>query len=155
MTKISSGYTAFMKKGFPVLWFGFLGVFIVAALTKSAPAQNPMFVVIPCVMAAVGYLVMRKLIWNLADEVFDCGDFLLVRNGGDEDHLALSNIINVNSSTYTNPPVITLRLATPGKFGPEVAFSPTRPFTLNPFKPNPVAEDLIVRVDKARSKRAR
>jgi len=154
MTKISSGYTAFMKKAFPALWFGFLGLFIIAILAKGAHAQSAMFIVIPCVMAVVGYLVMKKLIWNLVDEVYDCGDFLLIRNGSDEDHLPLSNIINVNSSMYTNPPVITLRLATPGKFGPDIAFSPLRPFSLNPFARNAVAEDLIVRVDKARSKRA-
>jgi hypothetical protein len=61
--------------------------------------------------------------------------------------------MNVNASTMTNPPRITLRLATPSKFGSEIAFSPARQFTLNPFAPSPVAEDLIVRVDKARTLR--
>jgi hypothetical protein len=62
--------------------------------------------------------------------------------------------MNVSASTNMNPPRITLRLVQPGKFGSELAFSPTMSFTLNPFAKSGVAEDLIVRVDKARSRRA-
>ena len=155
MTKISSGYTAFMKKGFPVFWFGFIALFVAIALSRSGVRADPMLLIAPCALAVFGYFIFKKLVFDLVDEVYDCGDYLLIRNGGEEDHLALSNVMNVNSSTYTNPPRITLRLVNPGKFGSEVAFSPVRKFTLNPFKPNPVAEDLIVRVDKARSRRAR
>jgi hypothetical protein len=61
--------------------------------------------------------------------------------------------MNVNASTYVNPPRITLRLVTPGRFGNEIAFSPIAGFRLNPFAKNKIAEDLIVRVDRARSKR--
>jgi hypothetical protein len=43
----------------------------------------------------------------------------------------------------------------PGKFGDEIAFSPIRRFTLNPFARNEVAEDLMARVDQARMRRAR
>jgi len=83
-----------------------------------------------------------------------CGDFLLVKNRGEEDRVTLSNVMNVSASTNMNPPQITLRLVKPGKFGTEIAFSPTAGFALNPFAKNQVAEDLIVRVDRARSKRA-
>jgi hypothetical protein len=96
---------------------------------------------------------MKKLVWDLADEVYDCGDFLLVRKRDEEDRVPLSNVMNVNASTYVNPPRITLRLVTPGRFGNEIAFSPIAGFRLNPFAKNKIAEDLIVRVDRARSKR--
>jgi hypothetical protein len=49
---------------------------------------------------------------------------------------------------------VTLRLAKPGRFGDEIAFVPLSGFNLNPFATNRVAEDLIVRVDAARAKRA-
>ena len=101
-----------------------------------------------------GYFLMKKLVWDLVDEVYDCGDFLLVKNRDEEERIALSNIMNVNASTYINPPRITLRLVNPSKFGSEVAFSPITGFKLNPFAKNAVAEDLIVRVYQARSKRA-
>src|SRR6185436_11382696 len=105
-----------------------------------------MFLVIPVVMSGIGLFVMRKLVWDLADEVFDGGDALLVRNRGEEELIPLANIMNVSVSTYINPPRIALRLVTPGKFGSEIAFSPVTGFRLNPFARNPVAEDLIVRV---------
>ncbi|MDB5922568.1 MAG: hypothetical protein JWN13_1504 [Betaproteobacteria bacterium] len=153
MTKISSGLTFFNKKVFPALWFGFLAFFLVTATLAGIVEKAPVSVVIPVFMAVIGFFVMKKLVWNLADEVYDCGDFLLVRNRGEEDRVPLSNVMNVNASTYVNPPRITLKLVTPGRFGNEVAFSPIAGFRLNPFAKNKIAEDLIVRVDRARSKR--
>jgi hypothetical protein len=97
---------------------------------------------------------MKKLVWDLMDEVHDCGDSLLIRNGSEEEIIPLSNIMNVSASTNTNPPRITLRLVRPGRFGTDVAFSPQSRMSFNPFAKNLVAEDLIVRVDQARLRRA-
>ena len=113
-----------------------------------------MFLVVPVAMALFGYVLMKKLIWDLADEVYDCGDFLLVRNRGDEERILLSNVMNVSATTLMNPPRITLRLVNPNKWGTEVSFSPATGFTLNPFARNQVNEDLIERVDRARRTRA-
>ena len=115
----------------------------------GAVAKDPTFLIIPIVMSGIGLFVMKKLVWDLADEVFDRGDALLVRNRGEEELVPLTNIMNVNVSTYINPPRIELRLVTPGKFGSEIAFSPVTGFRLNPFAKIPVAEDLIVRVYQA------
>src|SRR5438094_58091 len=57
--------------------------------------------------------------------------------------------MNVSVSAYTNPPRITLKLVTAGKLGYEVAFSPIRPFSMNPFAGIEIADHLIVRVDPA------
>lgn len=154
MTRISSKFTFFHKKGFPLLWFGFLAVFVTLALINEAFEKDPMFLVGPIVMAVFGFFVMKKLVWDLVDEVYDCGDFLLIKNRGEEDRIPLSNIMNVSASTMMNPPRITLRLVNPGKFGNEIAFSPLTSFTFNPFAKNQVAEGLIVRVDRARTNRA-
>jgi len=67
--------------------------------------------------------------------------------------LPFSNVMNVSMSTGLNPPRLSLRVVTPGQLGPEIVFSPARRFSLNPFARNPIAEDLMVRVDRARSKR--
>ena len=102
------------------------------------------------VTAVIGFFLMKKLIWSLVDEVHDGGDYRLVRKGGDEERVPLSNIMNVNASTNMNPPRVTLRLVKPGRFGSEVSFVLPRRFSFNPFAKHPVVEDLIVRVDKAR-----
>jgi hypothetical protein len=148
--KISSGLTMVNKKIFPAFWFGFLAIFFIVSLTSGAADRDAMFVLVPVLMAVIGYFAMKKFVWILVDEVYDCGDFLLVRNRGDEDRIPLANVMNVSASTFTNPPRITLRLASPSKWGTEVVFSPIRSSVLNPFAKNAVAEDLIARADRAR-----
>jgi hypothetical protein len=150
MKRISSKTTALFKKGFPIFWFGFLAVFTSLAVAKGAYARDAFVLVVPCVMAVVGFFLFRRLLWTLADEVLDGGDYLLIKYRGYEERVALSNIMNVSASTNINPPRITLRLAVRAAFGSEIAFLPRQPFTLNPFAKNAVAEDLMVRVYGAR-----
>jgi hypothetical protein len=150
MQVISSRQTFFMKKVFPALWFGFLAFFCVSAATAGA-WKEPVFFIGPVIMAAVGFVVMRLLVWDLADEVRDGGSFLVVCRGGDEERLLLSNVMNVGMSQFTNPKRLSLRLRKTGRFGDEVVFIPKSGFQLNPFARNKVAEDLIVRIDRARN----
>ncbi len=154
MNRISSKFTFFHKKLFPLLWFGFLAFFIIGALKNRVYEKAPPALLIPCFMIIFGFLLMKKLVWDLADEVYDCGEFLLIKKGDKEENVALTNIMNVSVSMNMNPQRITLRLAQPGQLGAEIAFSPATTFTINPFAKNQIAEDLIIRVDKARSKRA-
>ena len=156
MKKISSAQTFFMKKIFPVIWLAVIVSIIVPALMNGALAHaGPVVLIVPGVMVVVGVIVYRKLIWDLADEVYDCGDFLKVRKGSEEATIPLSTIMNVSATTQINPPRITLRLARPCRFGDEITFSPVKAFSFNPFAKNPIAEDLIVRVDAARRPRVR
>ncbi len=155
VTKISASFLWFNKKVFPVLWFGFLGfITLLVAVDGGGKGLLP-FIVFPIGLALFGYFLMKKLIWDLVDEVYDCGDALLVRYRGEEDRIPLSNIMNVNSAMNVRPPRVTLKLAAPSKFGDEIAFSPITQFTFNPFAKNKIVEDLIVRVDRARSGRVR
>ena len=151
MTRISSRFTFWNKRAFPLLWFGFVAGFIAITLFNGIAAKDPLFLVVPCVMGVVGYVVMKKLVWDLVDEVYDGGDYLLVRNRGRERRVPLSNIMNVSATTHMSPGRIVLRLREPGQFGPEIAFLPRYNFTLNPFAKHPVAEDLIARVDRTRA----
>ena len=153
MKKISSNWTWFLKRVFPVAWFGFLAVFLVSTLATEGAADDIILVAAPIVMAIIGFLVMKSAIWNLADEVYDCGDFLRVRKGAEEDAVPLSNIMNISASLSTNPPRVTLRLAKPSRFGDEIVFLPEVGLRLNLFARLPVVDDLIVRADRARSRR--
>ncbi|HEY7654025.1 MAG TPA: hypothetical protein VIG07_14480 [Methylomirabilota bacterium] len=150
MKKISTPYT-FSFKIFPFLFFGFLVVIFSLMLMAGALKETPMLVVVPCAMAAIGYFLMKMVLGNLVDEVYDCDDFLLVRKGGAEERIPLSDIINVNFAMNQRPARITLTLASPGKFGREISFSPPPEIHLNPFLRNEIAEELIARAHKARS----
>jgi hypothetical protein len=156
MVVISSRMTKFYKYVFPFIWFGVLAVVIAVGLISGAIHHAPMLLTVPCLMVVFGYFLFKRLLWVLADEVRDGGDYLVVKNHGEEITVCLSNIMNVGATTNMNPPQVTLRLVQPTKFGNEVIFSPVRGgFSLNPFRKNAIVEDLIVRVDKARSARAR
>ena len=151
MNRISSKATFLQKRIFPAFWFVFLLVFAGIGVFTGIAGKKPMFLIAPCFMAFLGFLLMRRLLWDLADEVTDYGSYLLVRRGSVEERIDLANIMNVSGTVLVNPQRVTLRLITPGKFGKEVTFSPVRPFTLNPFAKNPIVEQLIERAYRARS----
>ena len=150
MKKISTPYT-FSFKVFPFLYFGFIGVFIAMAWMSGAWEKQPGFLAIPCVMAVGGYFFMKAALTDLVDEVFDCGDFLLIKKGGKEERIPLSNIINVNFAMNQKPARISLTLAKPGRFGSPISFALPPKIYLHPVPHSDVAEDLIVRAHAARS----
>ena len=49
-------------------------------------------------MMGFGYFVMKKLVFDLVDEVWDDGEALLIKNRGQEEHVALRDIKNVSYS---------------------------------------------------------
>ncbi|HEY2346494.1 MAG TPA: hypothetical protein VGH80_11495 [Xanthomonadaceae bacterium] len=148
---VISTSTFFFKKAFPILWVGIIVVVSGSAVAAGALSKAPFFLIGPVFMLVVGYFVFRKFVWDLADEVKDGGDFLVVRRGDIEDRVQLSNVMNVSMTQFTNPPRLTLRLRTPGKFGDEIVFIPKLPaLRINRFARNEIAEDLIKRIDRAR-----
>ena len=154
MPLMSSKMTFFYKRVFPVIWFGFLAVFFLVALAKGSaadPISNLPSLIIPVVMAIIGYQIMKKMAFNLIDQVFDLGDALLVRNGDREERIALADIKNVNYSPYINPPQVTLSLRRPTVFGDTIAFC--APFRIMPLSSSPIIDRLVDRVDAARQKR--
>lgn len=147
-----SGATFFLKRVFPALWFGFLAFFMAIGLVTThadGKAWFP-FVLIPLAMSMFGFVLFRKLIWDLADEVSLQGDQLHVRKNGIEDRVRLADIMNVSATQLTNPVRISLRLRKQGKFGDEIVFMPRTRIRFDPFARNPIAERLILLVDRAR-----
>jgi len=150
MQRISTPYGASIKIG-PYVFFGVLAVVFVLLVKSGAYELSPSLLVAFGVMGVIG-VVMSLSRGDCVDEVFDCGDHLLVKRGGEEERVPLWNIINVNFAK--NPQnisaAITLRLATPGKFGSEITFRPP-PRIYFGFPPrSEIAEDLVVRADQAR-----
>ena len=150
--KISSRNTFLLKRVFPIMWIGILALFVAIAFlgARSRPSPPVVVFIVPLVVLAIGYFVMRRLVLDLADEVYDEGDALRVRCGRDEERIALTNIINVSYAGMTNPQRITLTLRTPCRFGREVTFSPPGIFFGPLFGTNPLVNELIERVDAAR-----
>lgn len=153
MRRISSRLTFYYKRILPLIWFGFLVLFVTIPLYRSALAGEPpplMLFVMPIVMFVVGYFIMKKLVFDLVDEVWDDGDSLLIKNRGEEQRVAFSDVKNVSYSPFINPPRVTLSLRRPTVFGDEITFNaPTR---FVPFSASPIIKDLIDRIDLVRRK---
>lgn len=155
MRRLSSKTTFFNKRVFPAMWFGFVGLFVTgvaaAAITKR---EFPplLFVIVPVLMVAFGYVILKQLVLDLVDEVWDAGDALIVRNNKQEDRILLSNIMNVSHLTFMNPSRVTLTLRQPCRFGREISFSP--PIGIFDmfayFRKHPLVTELIERIDAAR-----
>jgi len=131
-----------------ILCFGVPAVFLI-----NGPPMPVVLQVAMVVMAAALCFISLAKLRNLADEVKDGGDHLLVRKGSAEERIPLSNVIGVGPSLrsrMTNGPlVLTVRLRSPCRFGLEFEFIPREAsFPSNPLR-NPIAEDLIRRVDDA------
>jgi hypothetical protein len=149
--RISSRWTFFYKRVFPVFWFGIIGVIFLTGLkTGSDTESGIMFLVIPILMTVLGYLMMKQMIFDLVDEAWDAGDYLIFKNKDVEETVRLDNIMNVGGSVLVNPQRVTLTLRTPGRLGKEITFSP--PASINPFKKSPIVDELIQRVDAARNR---
>lgn len=150
MKLISSRQTWFLKKMFPVLYFGILAGAGFAVLADRHPkpgGRAVAWIVLPAV-ALLGVVLYRWLIVPLADEVWDAGSELIVKKGGSEARVPLAQIANVSYERFTNPPLVTLRLREPSALGDSIVFAP--PVRFFRFARNPLVEDLIVRVDAAR-----
>ena len=148
MKKIS-GSTFYFKKFFPSLWFGFLAFFLITSLTSGATNESMMFLIAPIFMAIFGFLFFKKLLWDLADEVYDEGESLLFRKNGKEQRVMLKDIINISYAQMSSPERVVLQVRSEGAIGKELAFNP--PLRFNPFSKNPLITNLIGRVDRARN----
>jgi hypothetical protein len=150
MKQLTSRVTYYQKKIFPIIWFGILGLIVCGAIVTGAVKSGPgiMFILVPASMAVIGYLVMKKLVFDLIDEVYDEGDTLLFREKGKEVRVSLADIKNVSYSWRMSPPRITLSIRYMTELGDELTFSP--PASFIPLRKNRDIEELIDRIDKVK-----
>jgi len=147
MKKIS-GSTFYFKKLFPSVWFGFLAVFIISAASSGAMNESFMFMVVPTFMAIFGFIFFKKVLWDLADEVYDQGESLLFRKGGKEQKIYLKDIINISHAQMQSPERVVVQFRSEGAIGKELVFN--LPMRFNLFSKSPIVSDLIDRVDRAK-----
>lgn len=119
------------------------------AESKGIHSNDIVMVLITAVfMAAVGYIIMKHLVFDLMDEAYDEGSSLLFKNNGKSVRIHLTDIKNVSYTMVINPPRVTLSLRHKTEFGDEITFSP--PASLIPFRKNKDIMELIDRIDRAR-----
>ena len=155
MKRIAARGTYALKRVATICWLG-LPALVVLLVVLSAPRIPPVGpVALLLVLAAFAYKLLQTHVWTLVDDVADCGDQLIVTNRGVKVAIPLADILNVSVTVMGNSSRITLRLARPTSLGSEISFLPRTSFPPNPFVPNPIGEDLIIRVDQAKAARRR
>lgn len=137
--------------------FGFLLVFavgpFVAPLIGGTVTGSPfVFVAFTLAMGIAFYFQTKKMIFDLADEVLDDGDWLVVRKGRLEDRIVLADIMNLNYSFFGNLSRVTLSLRKQSVFGTHVSFRARAPFwtAIWPFSQPPIVDELVERIDAKR-----
>lgn len=150
MGLISSRWTWWTKRITPLVVFA--GIPSILLLPKDEGFGGAKGYLMCAVLFAVGVFSWWWFVLDLADEVEDHGDWLVVRRGGVEDKVPLSNIMLVKDSGRGDSPRIVLRLVVPGRFGRVIAFMPLQDsrWALNPFAKTEVGENLTARVAQAR-----
>lgn len=160
MNRISSRMTYYYKNIMPLMFFGLIAVFIGVSFfmtnKNGEPASPPLaFFVFIVIVGGIIFMVLKKLVFDMADEVTDGGDFLTVRFGREEDQIVLKNIVNISYS-FSRPPRALVTLRQPCKFGKEIAFCPITPVGSDLFRfmrfRNAIIDDLVQRVDAKRPK---
>jgi len=150
MQRISSRNTFFLKRIAPIIAFVGLLLFLALPFIGGRPPLAWAFVSagILAFVGVVGWFILKKMIFNLADEVFDDGDTLLVRNQGREERIQLSEIAAVRCNKFFPPDKVTLILKESGGFGKEIAF--LQPAFV-PLVNAPVIQSLINRIEAKRA----
>jgi len=150
--KISSSATFYLKRVAPFLSLAGLLVFVGVMLAQGK-LEEMWWVLLGFVVltVATGFVIYRRILC-LADEVFDHGDYFVVRRGSVQEKVRLSDVVHVAFKRTQNARRVVLKLARPGPFGDEVVFVPPMSFRWNPFATDPLEEDLVRRVDAERRK---
>ncbi|QQP97855.1 hypothetical protein [Lysobacter enzymogenes] len=144
--------TVWHKRAFPAIWFGLLAVYFFFAV-RHRPLQLVPVALAPALML-FGFFVMRAYVWDLADEVLDDGDRLVVRKGALEQALFLRDVVEVRITRNSDPTRLTLVLAAPGVLGDKIVFAPAfAAASLVPFSRHPLAKELEDRIATLKNNR--
>jgi hypothetical protein len=161
MRRLSSSSTFFYKRVFPVFWYGILLLVFATSFWGMRHARAPVdmsqflpMLLVPVFMGAVGYFIFRMLIRDLVDEVWLDSDTLIVKNRGEQWRVALADVMNINATTMSNPRRVTVMSRVESRHGRDFSFIPASPRGfMSAFKPDPIATELIGRVDALRGMR--
>jgi hypothetical protein len=155
---ISYKGTSWIKRSF---WLGAIAMIAIASIPPVfhgglrrdfVESLVPVFIL----CAFWFYFLRKSKVHLLADEVFDCGDHLIVRRGKTEESVPFSNISAVGVSTNAMSG-ISMRLLSPMGLGETIEFLPayvpkSKPWSVE--EKNRVAAELGARADRARGGRS-
>jgi hypothetical protein len=153
LVRLSSRWTYLQRRVFPIIWYGFLALFLGVSLViraKRKPGDEliPIWL-FPLAVAVFGFFGMKHFVFGLADEVWDAGSDLIVKNHGIERRVELKDIIDAKYTALLRRSRETLTLAEPPDGANVVTFRP--PFKFFPHTMPRIVMDLFLRIEAARN----
>ena len=115
---------------------------------------DPRVCAVPPALALITYLYMRRFSFALADEVYDTGNTLVIRNKGREMNVPVCRLISAKYSCIADPPRITLIFRLSALAEARVEFIPALVPRMFVFRAPPLAADLSARIAAEEAKRA-
>jgi hypothetical protein len=150
MKLLSSKITIFYKYILPAIWLAVLVYIVYASIsTVGVEVFKTIFTVIFLFVLMLGFFILKEFHMGLVDEVWDGGDFLLVKNKGKEGKIYLTNIKNIKYGAISNIDKVTLTLDEPGIFGEKISYNAR--MSVNPFKRDPLVKMLEEKIYQKRS----
>jgi hypothetical protein len=160
LTLISSLNTSFYKHSY-LFWFAFIAIYLISGFLSIKDARFLLMMLIVSAWLVIYGLVRRFLLkkkgiagsvnYDFMDEVWKGSSYLLIKNKGTVDNIALEDINNIDYTTImANPNRVTIYLKNSCKFGSEITFAVTP--SIIPLRKNKDILDLMDKVNKARFK---
>jgi hypothetical protein len=147
---MSSNYKhLFPLSGFVVLSILVLAIAIFEILLPSSEIDwvyviSTLFVGLA--ISSFWFVIHKKLTWDVADEVWDCGDDLLIPRNGVEERIPFTRISYGKGISSCYPPIVTLTFDKPTIFARQIRFYPISPLGFIPLRKETVSKDLINRI---------
>src|SRR6185436_2274238 len=84
LIRVSSRTTFAQKRVFPFVWFGVVAAMIAGILVAQGQPRSPPLAAIlgPLVIGVIGFVAMKRSVFDLVDQVWDAGADLVIKNRG-------------------------------------------------------------------------
>ncbi len=142
--------TYFHKRVFPKLWLGLAAAGLIAAIIigrNNLPLGS--FIAAGTIPLGVfGYAVLKHLVSDVVDEVWDCGNEFVIRNQDIEERIEITDLVTAKYISG-NPQRISLILRRSSVFGMEIIFWPRAEWF--PVGAPRIVYELITRIAAAKS----
>ena len=116
MTLLSSTLTSFYKRTFPALFFGLTifvpVVFAIVQLLSGRSLSLPLLIG-PFAFGGLGFFILRHFVRDVADEVYDTGETLVVHRHGRVTEIPIAQIESALYRAAHPSTRVQLRLRTP------------------------------------------
>lgn len=155
MKKISSDFTFFYKRIFPITWLGIVALFELVGIAVLFISNTPingkvvLFITVPVLLFVLGFYLFFNLVFHLIDEVYFDDASLLLVNRNRKTRILFSDIEEISYQTNRPQRIEVILYEEDKKLGKTLYFIP--PTKLLSFQKHPDIERLFEKFKESKS----